>query len=488
MSNSIRRGEYELLDAVNRGHRKADYDSMNSVSCESTSKSMMQDDSAWTESENEPTLWRFNPNEYKPLLRLYSNRTQDAAMKATIRRCSLLIRTKIEGDWWYIVCAGFEGWVYLGNDNIDIDSKTKGILMERLYEVRRYEDWRGNNYFFLGGRVMIGSDAKMFCLTNALIFMPSALFFGCVLPRLNWYYWMYHPNQDFDSARRNTPLFSGIAMAVLLFYVLGNLWACAMSDPGIIPRRHRHVKPPPPPSSAILGESTGSQSTQQQRSYLIGAPTAAPQSSRSGGIPSRPAVVNPANEWKYCETCNIYRPPRSKHCQSCHNCVEEFDHHCPWTGNCIAKRNYRYFLRFLVSLTLYTVCTLAISITVLIDQITAEQTNSDEKNLIKGIFKSTGTLITTLFTFFSIWSLFSLLMYHYHLAKIGQTTNENLKNIYKNHVNPFNLGFWANCRRVCSEERDEGLLTDQTDVISAENFIAETLSYSQVNSNSLGNA
>ena len=38
-------------------------------------------------------------------------------------------------------------------------------------------------------------------------------------------------------------------------------------------------------------------------------------------------VRGTVTETKYCETCSIWRPPRSSHCSNCNNDVMVFDHH-----------------------------------------------------------------------------------------------------------------------------------------------------------------
>lgn len=52
--------------------------------------------------------------------------------------------------------------------------------------------------------------------------------------------------------------------------------------------------------------------------------------------------------YKWCRTCNIWRPPGASHCSTCGYCFERFDHHCPVVGNCIARRNHRFFILLLM--------------------------------------------------------------------------------------------------------------------------------------------
>jgi len=54
----------------------------------------------------------------------------------------------------------------------------------------------------------------------------------------------------------------------------------------------------------------------------------------------------------FCPTCQTHRPARAHHCRVCNRCILRYDHHCPWIGSCIGLHNHRYFLQYLVYLSL----------------------------------------------------------------------------------------------------------------------------------------
>ncbi|EGF99808.1 uncharacterized protein MELLADRAFT_94100 [Melampsora larici-populina 98AG31] len=46
------------------------------------------------------------------------------------------------------------------------------------------------------------------------------------------------------------------------------------------------------------------------------------------------------------------KPPRAHHCRICGVCWLKYDHHCPWINQCVGLHNERYFLLFLVYMTI----------------------------------------------------------------------------------------------------------------------------------------
>ncbi len=88
---------------------------------------------------------------------------------------------------------------------------------------------------------------------------------------------------------------------------------CAFSDPGIIPRK-RHYRPkndnpfrnPPMSKNVTLN------------GYLLCVCVF---------LFFDCALISEKVQLKYCNTCDIFRPPRAIHCGVCDNCVDRFDHH-----------------------------------------------------------------------------------------------------------------------------------------------------------------
>eukprot|EP01118_Nematostelium_gracile_P000398 TRINITY_DN10430_c0_g1_i1.p1 TRINITY_DN10430_c0_g1~~TRINITY_DN10430_c0_g1_i1.p1 ORF type:complete len:188 (-),score=15.81 TRINITY_DN10430_c0_g1_i1:19-582(-) len=149
-------------------------------------------------------------------------------------------------------------------------------------------------------------DNRMYYGAIALISIPGVLFLLFVSPII-WF------------------KFSILPVILFIYLFCGSLtflYLCHTTDPGVIPKRY-----------VLVDENRDryKDKTPEPRDVTI------------NGVKTK---------FRWCDTCNIWRPPRASHCSDCNQCVEVFDHHCPWVGNCVAKRNYRYFLLFLTKTTL----------------------------------------------------------------------------------------------------------------------------------------
>lgn len=124
-------------------------------------------------------------------------------------------------------------------------------------------------------------------------------------------------------------------------------------------------------------------------------------------------------------------------------------------GNCIGRRNYRYFVTFVLLVTLLTAMVLAVSVAVVVQHVLDNGGFS-----IQVLRDDPAPSALCIFAFLMLWSLTSLCAYHLYLISIGQTTNEVVRRVYQDRYNENNLGCRRNCFNVFCSSSPESRLPD----------------------------
>lgn len=163
--------------------------------------------------------------------------------------------------------------------------------------------------------------------------------------------------------------------------------------------------------------------------------------------------------FRYCLKCSCWKPDRCHHCSSCQQCILRMDHHCPWFATCIGFHNQKFFLQFLVYLTVYCSIVFTCTLYILWNFFTDERYSEGEYLSLTLVF----LLVISLSFFFAVgvFTLFSS-----WLILINKTTIEvqedkwhkrrnqyefdtaNRENSSNINTNIFDLGYRKNLESI----------------------------------------
>jgi len=218
-----------------------------------------------------------------------------------------------------------------------------------------------------------------------------------------------------------------IIQGVILFYVINNFLMATYTDPG------KYSRAPP-------DENDDSETTFHKIVEIHGSQC----------------------RMKWCQTCGFYRPPRCSHCSVCDFCIDTFDHHCPWLNNCVGRRNYRYFINFLLSVLIHMFLVLSLCI---------YYTLKNHSNI--GSVSSIISIVLMVLIVLLTIPIGGLACFHVMLIVRGRTTNEQVTGKFKSNINPFDYGCLFNSSRIFASSKIPRLITSQKSLSSRKSKLYE---------------
>ncbi|EAS02821.2 DHHC zinc finger protein (macronuclear) [Tetrahymena thermophila SB210] len=256
-----------------------------------------------------------------------------------------------------------------------------------------YQLWSGANKFFCQGRVITGPKYKPFLIAILLILIPTIMVIV------------------FFQEHR---LIVIILASVVFFFK----FKASFNDPGIVDRLNNTFQD----DEEIKMIPSKSYSTQLHGVYI---------NDTNGHL----------QQYRLCETCQIYKNKNMKHCRTCDNCVSQFDHHCIWLNNCIGKRNYTDFIMYLIFLQSLIAYTIYLCIQYIIDEtnlIATSQFITRSIALNKVLSHQPLSIILIIYGTIFLFLVSTLFFFHVYLLFKSLTTVEFTK-IQKGVKNYFSL-------------------------------------------------